>query len=327
MAVLDITLLDNNRLDLTLIKSEIDTILPEYFQSEYPKLIQLLNDYYDWLSSNHNFVHELHHLMITRDITQSDEDRLPLIEDELLLGQSYFEGFTNKREAAKFSSTLYRSKGTKYSIEQFFRGFFNEDPEVIYPRERVFTLNEETSQIGPLSQKYLTNDKLYQTNALLIRTGLPRSLWEDVYKLFVHPAGMYLGSEIVLVGANEPISIYMPDKGLVAPTVPSYEGVAYAISAGYGNTTSLVVDTNGTGYVDRQIVGTRFLNIGDYRYEQVENSYASIAQFVDPSGLSFDADSDGAGLGGGDFADNYFGTFDQSWADSDGIVIGPMQTL
>lgn len=320
MSTLDITLLDNNRIELTLLKSEIETILPEYFEAEYPKFVQLLNDYYEWMSLNNNFVHELHHLMTTRDITQSDGDRLPLIEDELLLGQSYFQGFTNKREAAKFSSTLYRSKGTKYSIEQFFRGFFNEDPEVIYPRDKVFTLNEDTSQIGPLSQKYITNNALYQTNAILIRTGLPRSLWEEVYKLFVHPAGMYLGSEVVLVGANEPISNYMPDKGLQAPIVPTYEGVADLISAGYGNTTSLVADQFGTNRVDRQDTSRYFNIVGETVYSQVENVYTSLAEFLDPAGLSFDRDH-------GDFSDEQFSGFDRSFADSDGVVFGTGQRL
>lgn len=327
MAVQDITSLDNNRFELNVLKSEVESILPEYFQAEYPLFVKLLNDYYDWVSTNHNFVHELHHLAITRDITQSDPERLPLIEDELLLGQSYFEGFANKREAAKFSNILYRSKGTKYSIEQFFRGFFNEDPEVIYPGDRVFTLNDPDSTLGPLSQKFITDNTIYQTNAILIRVGLPRASWEDIYKLFVHPAGLYLGSEVVLVGANEPASIYMPDRGLDDPGVPSYEGVAYAISAGYGNTTTLVVDTNGTGYVDRQRVDTTFVDIGDVAYEQIVTVYGSMAQFLDPAGLSFDADSDGAGVGGGDFSDVRFNTFDQSWADSDGIVLGPVQTL
>ena len=50
----------------------------------------------------------------------------------------YFEGFRNKREAADYSSTLYKSKGTKYSIEQFFRVFYNSFVEVKHTKENVF---------------------------------------------------------------------------------------------------------------------------------------------------------------------------------------------
>ncbi len=133
-----------------------------------------------------------------REGTQTDLELLSYIEDELLLGQAYFEGFTDKRAAAKYSSTLYKSKGTKYSIQQFFRTFFNVDPDVVYTKRQIFNVGE--SIIGAESQRYLTDDKLYQQYALLIKTELSVAQWRKPYKLFVHPAGMYLVSEVQLVG-------------------------------------------------------------------------------------------------------------------------------
>ena len=65
---------------------------------------------------------------------------MPYLEDELLRVQAYFGGFINKREAIKRSNLLYRSKGTKYSIEQFFRAFFGVDPQVVYPKENIFRI-------------------------------------------------------------------------------------------------------------------------------------------------------------------------------------------
>ena len=66
----------------------------------------------------------------------------------------------------KYSNTLYRSKGTKYSIQQFFRTFFGIDPEIIYTKKNVFKVGETDSFIGDQSQRFLTNDKLYQTFAI-----------------------------------------------------------------------------------------------------------------------------------------------------------------
>ena len=85
-----------------------------------------------------------------------DESLLTYIEDELLLGQSYFEGFADKRTAAKFSNNLYRSKGTKFSIEQFFRMFFEVDIDLEYAKEQVFRVGVAGHDIGAESRKFIT---------------------------------------------------------------------------------------------------------------------------------------------------------------------------
>ena len=131
MAKRDQTLLDNNRTNINLLNSEIDKVLPEYFQEDFPKLKSLFEAYYEFMDSADNPSGQIKRLSSSRDATQVPESLLQYLEDELLLGQAYFGGFLNKREAIKFSNTLYRSKGTKYSIEQFFRGFFAQDPQII----------------------------------------------------------------------------------------------------------------------------------------------------------------------------------------------------
>ena len=197
--------IDKNRRNLNLRDVHIADVLPEHFSESYPKFISILERYYEWQNQNDS-TELLNHLFAARDITETDLTLLSFIEDELLIGASYFEGFPDKRAAASFSSVLFRAKGSKYSIEWFFRSFFQLDPEVIYPKENVFLLAqdgvEETfkSKIGPYSLRYMTNDKLYQTFAILVRAGIQVSEWRDLFKLFVHPAGMYLGGEVLLQG-------------------------------------------------------------------------------------------------------------------------------
>ena len=205
---LDRTLDDNNRRQIDFRQYEVKKVLPTYFQEEYQTLIKFLEYYYEYLEQDEN-VHILHNLYRSRDITQVDAKLLQFIEDELLLGQSYFQGFINKREAAKFSNLLYRSKGSLYSIQQFFRAFFQDDPTVEYTKEKIFKLND--SKIGSESGKFITDDKLYQELAILIKSGIPISTWLDVYKLFVHPGGMYVGGQLELVSANAAIPTRMPE--------------------------------------------------------------------------------------------------------------------
>lgn len=216
----DQTKKDNSRRELNFKRAEIKNVLPEHFLEEYPKLFTLFEKYYEWLDDSDNPGNLINDLYLSRDITQVRESFLQFIEDEYLLGQSYFEGFQNKREAAKYSNTLYRSKGTFYSIQQFFRAFFGTDPTVTYTKERIFKVGpvidesqvfvntngeqvlEEGSKIGAESQKFLTDDKLIQKLAILIRTDIPIADWLDLYKLFVHPAGMYVGGEILIETEN-----------------------------------------------------------------------------------------------------------------------------
>ena len=114
----DKTLLDNRRTDINFKKADIKSVLPEYFQEDYPLLITLLEKYYEFMDSSGGSTDIINQLYTLKDATSTPSSQLENLEDEYLLGTSYFGGFQNKREAIKFSNLLYRSKGTKYSIEQ-----------------------------------------------------------------------------------------------------------------------------------------------------------------------------------------------------------------
>lgn len=193
--------LDKRRRHLRLQPNQVDNVLPEHFGTSYPKFIQLLKYYYEFQSEERS-TELLSHMFATRDITETDITLLSYIEDELLLGDSYFESFAEgdaqKRAAANFSNTLFRSKGTKFAIQWFFRSFFGIDVEIVETQEQVFKLNDAQSGIGSNSIRFLTDDKLYQTFAYLIRSSVPIVKWKDLFKLFVHPAGMYLGGELLV---------------------------------------------------------------------------------------------------------------------------------
>lgn len=263
---LDKTLRDINRRAISVQdKKHVTGILPEYFQSDYPKFTSFLEAYYDYADSDLSPTGLIDELFLNRDITQVDIDLLSFIEDELLLGQQFFEGFKNKREAADYSSTLYKSKGTKYSIEQFFRVFFNSFAEVKYTKENVFIVGSvhdlekekenhiagitpyapeilvSASRIGPDDQRYITDDKLYQKYALLIKSTIPIDTWRDVYKLFVHPAGMYVAGEVQIISIAEPEYLVMP-PGIADSAGPTFTGIAEAVMVGFNATNHIVQD-------------------------------------------------------------------------------------
>ena len=289
----DYTLKDNLRRDYRFTDHyAVEQVLPDYFKADYPKLIKLLEAYNQFEDSDQSPARLVHDIITARDITANDLSLLSFIEDELLLGQSYFEGFTNKRAAAKFSNNLYRSKGTLYSIQQFFRTFFGITPDVRYTKEDRFMIGETDSRIGFDSQKFLTDDKLYQVFAILIKADIPVERWREAYKLFVHPAGMYFGGQVLLEATGSFNFGIMPDfeKVNIDPVV---QGEA-SLGAGL-----LVTDL--TGEVDSDGRGTygklridlpgSVEEIQNISIDELNQNYRSISELVGTSSPSMDGDS------------------------------------
>ena len=287
----DYTLKDNLRRDYRFTDYHlVDQVLPDYFKADYPKLIQLLEAYNQFEDSDQSPARLVHDVITSRDITANDLSLLSFIEDELLLGQSYFEGFTNKRAAAKFSNNLYRSKGTLYSIQQFFRTFFGITPDVRYTKEDRFMIGEDDSRIGFDSQKFLTDDKLYQVFAILIKADIPVERWREAYKLFVHPAGMYFGGQVLLEATGSLNFGIMPDFEVVNVD-PVVQGEA---SLGTG---LLVTDL--TGEVDSDGVKLRIglpeaiEAIQDIPLSEIDRNYDTIRELISTTSPTMDEDSAG----------------------------------
>ena len=284
----DYTLKDNFRRDYRFTdKYQVENVLPDYFKTEYPKLIKLLNAYNQFEDSDQSPARLVHDVITSRDITATDFSLLSFLEDELLLGQSYFEGFDNKRAAAKYSNTLYRSKGTLYSIQQFFRTFFGITPDVRYTKEDRFMVGEDTSRIGPDSQKFLTDDKLYQVFAILIKADVPVSVWREAYRLFVHPAGMYFGGQVLLESVST-MSFSAPDyiKGVNDPVVQGTAslGAPFSLTDLTGE-----IDSDGSKLrIDLPHTVETYQNIP---LSEIDRFYDNISDFVDTNSPTMDADS------------------------------------
>lgn len=310
MSHLDKTLRDINRRAISVNdKKNIDNVLPQYFHDEYPKFSKFIEEYYKYHDGEDSPARLVDDLFINRDIRQVDIELLSFIEDELLLGQQYFEGFRNKRAAANYSSTLYKSKGTKYSIQQFFRVFYNIPVEVEYTKENVFVvgnthdleaekinqnaglpyspiINISASKIGAESRDYITNDKLYQQYALLIKTALPLDTWKDTYKLFVHPAGMYLGAEVQIVSECLNPILGMPD-GVADSAGPQYEGAADVAFLDFQATLEVVEDA-GQSYSVQPIQLGQF---GSFTLGSLGSTFDALVDMITPGSQTFDEDS------------------------------------
>jgi hypothetical protein len=140
---IDKTLTDKYRRDLTVDKIGIVyDALPAHFDSKYPNLIKFLEEYFKSFEENNNPAEKVNDLLTSRDVQGAKVELLDFIANELLLGKPYYEGFEDKRTSLQFSNLLYRSKGTEFSIKQFFRVFFGLDIDVRYGKDEIFYVGD-----------------------------------------------------------------------------------------------------------------------------------------------------------------------------------------
>ena len=158
---LDKTLTDLYRRDIKLDRYEVDNVLPEHFDEKYPKLVKFLKAYYASLEDASNPVSDIKDLMLARDVVQTRVEFLSFISNELLLGKPYFESFNDKRSALQYSSLLYRSKGTEFSIKQFFRIFYSVDIDVKYGRDEVFVIGAPARETLEYTGSNSASDSLF----------------------------------------------------------------------------------------------------------------------------------------------------------------------
>lgn len=293
----DKTLSDIGRREIELHRNLVKETLPEFYAEDYPQLVSFLEAYYKFMDSDGGFSRKIHDLFKTRDIQQTNIDNLTFIEDELLLGENYLEGWLNTRQAALLSNNFYRSKGTKYSIERFFRSFYGLDPVVEYGKNYVFNIGHDI--IGPNSGKYIINDKVYQFWGILIKVGLPSSEWMQVYKLFAHPAGMYIGSEVQIVSFNQDISFNNMPIAIPSVDVPTFSSVATITPFAFTDITGIDLNDSAGNAIRYSLDATitqintaldsaGFIDVGAPLYQ-------SFGDLVNATSPTFDEDSDANG--------------------------------
>lgn len=281
---------DQNRRALNLNRSEIDNILPEHYSAEYPKLVSLLKSYYQFLDSDEDrgFVTKISEILSVRDISQTREENLDQLLTEIGDGLTAASFFKQPRLMIRLLSGFYRAKGTLVSAEGFFRGFFNEEATIEYPKKQMFIVNE--SEVGYESQKFIQDDKLYQVFSILVKVGISTADYEALYKKFVHPAGWHFAGEVSTAGeVNLGISGLglNPLESAGDPILASE--VDLNVVSEFAQLTGLV---DSAGKQIRISVGTLVDNYSSLTATQLNNQYGSIKELLSPNSFTFDDSSD-----------------------------------
>jgi len=195
--MIDLSLIDDDTIDWPLVNQELSNVVPSFFYEKYPNLIEWLSFYLEDLPSTKTYEMFHNNPYVLKTISKVNSELLKFLEDELALGYTFSSNDANRRFILQRLSQIIQTKGSLFSIQQFFKILYGVEPDVVYTKRNVFIVDD--SLIGPLSDRYIINDRLYQTFAILIRVPIPAQLWEETYRTLIHTAGMYLGAEISLV--------------------------------------------------------------------------------------------------------------------------------
>lgn len=304
------TLIDFNRRDVSLRTDDVDVVLPEYFQDDYPSLTRFLEHYYDFMDSDatFNFGRELKDLYRNRDIQAASLKNLDQLIFEIGNELTAADIFTEPRFAATRLAKFYRKKGSPESIKEFFRLFFGQEISLSFPKEDLFTIGE--SRIGYESLKFIRNDKLYQLYSYLITSSLSTSTWSELYKKFVHPAGWFFQGQlstdgVANVNITAPLSIPTSVDPIFEQTAEVFESTPFTLLTALRDSDGTTLRETLDDTIDRyqSLSLSQLANIG----------YANVAEIMEPTSPTFDEDSDASlfPLGGKDFS-NAIETMDQN---------------
>ena len=279
-----------NRRPRNFLHRKVREALPEFFTQDYPKLVTFLEKYYDYLDSDgaSSFDNRLRKIYQTRDTQETTSDLLKFLIEEIAGGNTG-GNFIDPSFYAQRIHELHRTKGSRFSIEEFFRAFFQQNVEVEYPKKDIFTLGADSagplSRIGAESNKFIRNDALYQVFSILIKSPISQSTWIELYKKFVHPAGFYIAGQVVTdVEASATLSAPLAILDSAGRIV---EGVATetAISP-FTQLTGLLDSSDGTSVrvgLDQKISVYQSLTSA-----QLQGFYRNVEQIITPNSFTFD---------------------------------------
>ena len=266
--------------------------LPEFYTSEFPTLVTFLEKYYNFLDSSdgtHAFGHDARQFFASKDIHEMPESLLNNLVNELGGGLKSGDNFTDVRYALTRLAELARTKGSRFSLEEFFRLFFQQRAEVEYGKESIFNVGDSASQIGVESLKFIQNNEIYQTFGLLIKTGISVDTWSELYKKFVHPSGFYFAGQVVsdteaINSPTAPIVLFDSSPG---PSVISQASIP--ISLPFVQLTSLI--DSGGGNVRQSNLNELVSDYQNFSLADLDTTYHTVRQIITPNSFTFDDSS------------------------------------
>lgn len=154
------------------ISFKIPQQFPAHFRENGPELVQLVKDYYEFLETQPDMsVYNNRRLFEYRDISQTLDSMLDFFRKKFMADLPVLSDEKTKF-VIKNILDLYRRKGTESGIRLFFRMFYEEDIDVIYPSKYMLKPSDSKWQTGTYLQMMQNNNEFPNRAGTIIYTYL-----------------------------------------------------------------------------------------------------------------------------------------------------------
>lgn len=194
-----------------LVHSPVATVAPSYYQQEYPKLVDFLEKYFEYIEDTAGFGDLLNKLKDVRDIDVSESEYVDILASTEFGAALPDLSSIDEAAAVRIFEYWYKSKGTKAAVDMYFRVFLNTNVEVVYPKDNMLIVDggewddDEDRYVGVNSlidepRAVIQDDFYYQAFSYLIRSGQSIKDWGDTFYRAAHAAGFKVFGEVELSG-------------------------------------------------------------------------------------------------------------------------------
>lgn len=176
--------------------SRVEQLFPRELRKDSATLIEFLKEYYRFMNMKDGSVPSISYSGPSYEISKANEQHdLDLIDDKYVgqlkaLLAPYVPNsdiLENKQLLKLIVKYFYNNRGSRESVETFFRLFFNTTVQIIDNIDIDILYTEEITQGNSTYQNFL--GKKWRPYSYGISTDIQAYRWQDAYKALVHPIG------------------------------------------------------------------------------------------------------------------------------------------
>ena len=188
----------------------VRALLPHAIANNASALIGFLEQYYEYMNTVGLPSNVISNITTEHDIDRVSASYLDAIQAEIansIPNSIVLDRVSLYKKIVKY----YSIRGTAQSASVFFRIFFDEFIELFYPKDYLFRTSDGSgtrvdgnwkysNRLGFISdQNKIQDGYLWQEYSYGIRSGLSLETWQKSYLKLVHPAGLYLYAQLLIL--------------------------------------------------------------------------------------------------------------------------------
>ena len=169
---------------------------PTVLDPQTSSLVAFLEDYYEFMNQKGNPTNIINRIQHEHDIDLTDITYLDYLKKEIAK-EIPNSGVLQNRQLFRNIVELYKTRGSQDSIRIFFRIFFDEDVNIEYPSEKLFSTS--AGRKGYLSYDNRLHDgDRWQNYSYVVNSGISYDVWKQSYLKLIHPSGLKLFPDLIV---------------------------------------------------------------------------------------------------------------------------------